>query len=394
MGKKADPNLFTPAPLPVAPLDDAGRLACLRLIRSNNVGPVRFRQLINHFGGAENALAALPEIAAQTSPGRPIKICPASRAEAELEAAQKIGATPVFTVEPGYPALLAMTDAPPPMLYVKGNADLLNQPCFGIVGSRNASAAGVKLTRSFAAALAQAGLCIVSGLARGIDAAAHQAALHQATIAVVAGGLDVIYPPEHAELLDQIAAKGAVISEMPPGFVPRGADFPRRNRIIAGISVGVLIVEAAQKSGSLVTARLANEIGREVFAVPGHPLDPRARGTLHLLKDGATLATSPDDILDVLQPMATGAESGLSEAEPFTAFQTASPDDIAAPGEEDTDAVLASLSPNPIDIDEIARTTGLSVRTVRSVLFELDLSGVVEHHGQQLVALTTPPTST
>lgn len=388
MAKNDVPTLFTPAPLPVAALDDTGRLACLRLIRSTNIGPVTFRKLINQFGGAEEALAALPDIAGRSGTARRIKICSKARAEAELEAARKIGAKPFFTIEPGYPGLLAVTDTPPPMLYVRGDSTLLNKAAIAIVGSRQSSAAGVKIARTFAAQLADAGLCIVSGLARGIDAAAHQAALSRSTIAVVAGGVDVIYPPEHSDLYAQIAEKGAIISEMPPGFLPRGTDFPRRNRIIAGISLGVVIVEAARKSGSLVTARLASEIGREVFAVPGHPLDPRAEGTLNLLKDGATLVRNAGDVLDVLQPMTARMQPpGLGELEQGDhdfvepALLTASP-----PSDADTETVLQLLTPNPIDIDELARASNLPVRTVRSVIFELDLSGLIEHHGQQLIA--------
>ncbi len=383
-------NLFTPAPLPVAPLDQAGRIACLRLIRSTNVGPVTFRKLINHHGGAEQALAALPAIAERNTKQRAIKICPAERAEAELAAAAKVGAVPLFTIEPGFPAHLAVTDAPPPLLYIKGNAALLAQPSIAIVGSRQASAAGVKLARTFSAQLAEAGLCIVSGLARGIDAAAHKAALNKATIAVLAGGVDITYPPEHVELQHAIAQHGCLVSEMPPGFQPRGADFPRRNRIIAGISLGVLIVEAARRSGSLVTARLASEMGREVFAVPGHPLDPRAEGTLQLLKDGASLATKVEDILETLQPIGADLQPGLSEpAHHMTQslHKAATAEAPAPPNDSQTADVLAALGPNPIDVDELARATGLAIRIVRSIVFELDLSGRIEHHGHQLIAL-------
>jgi len=386
-----EPSLFTPAPLPVAALDDAGRIACLRLIRSSNIGPVTFRKLINLHGGAEQALAALPEMAKRANTKRKINICPVARAEAELEAAEKAGAIPLFTIEPGFPALLAVTDAPPPMLYVRGNAELLNKPCVAIVGSRQSSAAGIKLARTFASGLGEAGLCIVSGLARGIDGAAHQASLATGTIAVVAGGVDVAYPPEHETLQNSIADCGCVVSEMPPGFSPRGTDFPRRNRIIAGVSLGVIIIEAARKSGSLVTARMASEIGRDVFAVPGHPLDPRAQGTLKLLKDGALLAISASDVLEALTPIGLGLQDGLSEPDeqhPFHSLtEPAPPLSHAPPDEAALEDVLSALGPNPIDMDEVARATGLTIRTVRSIVFELDLSGRIEHHGQQLIAL-------
>lgn len=395
-----EPSLFVPAPLPVAPLDDAGRLACLRLIRSTNVGPVTFRKLINQFGGAQNALSALPELASKTNSRRKFRICPAARAEAELEAAKKIGAEPLFTIEPGFPSALAVTDAPPPMLYVKGDVALLNTPCLAIVGSRQASAAGIKLARTIAAGCAEAGLTIVSGLARGIDGAAHSAALPTATIAVVAGGIDQIYPPEHEQLHNKIAEQGCLASEMPPGFIPRSADFPRRNRIIAGLSLGVVIIEAARKSGSLVTARMAGEMGREVFAVPGHPLDPRAQGTLKLLRDGAQLATCADDIVEVLKPIAAAHTTGLAEAAELPEFNAPT---VPSPTNADSgnfatnqssaiDLVLNALGPHPVEMDELARATGLSIRDVRSVVFELDLSGEIEHHGHQLIGLRTTGT--
>ncbi len=293
---------LTPAPLPQAPLDAAQRLACLRLIRSDNVGPVTFRELINHFGGAEPALAALPELSRRGG-RQSIRICPEAQARSELEAADRIGARPLFTIEPGYPPALAALEAPPPLLYVKGDIGLLARPMVAIVGARNASGAGQKLARMFASALGRAGYVIASGLARGIDAAAHEAALESGTVAVLAGGLDNIYPPEHAELQRQIGTRGCLVSENPPGFVPRAQDFPRRNRIISGVALGVLIVEAARRSGTLITARAAADQGRVVFAVPGHPLDPRAEGTNRLLKDGATIATEPEDVIEALAPM-------------------------------------------------------------------------------------------
>jgi DNA processing protein len=300
---------LTPAPLPQAPLDAAQRLACLRLIRSDNVGPVTFRELINHFGGAEPALAALPELSRRGG-RQAIRICPREAAEAELEAAHRIGARPLFTIEPGYPPALAAVDAPPPLLYVKGDTAHLTRPIVAIVGARNASAAGQKLARMFAARIGSAGFVIASGLARGIDRAAHEAALEHGTIAVLAGGLDNVYPPEHAELQHRIGERGCLISENAPGFAPRAQDFPRRNRIISGVALGVLIVEAARRSGTLITARTAAEQGREVFAVPGHPLDPRAEGTNRLLKTGATIATEPEDVIATLLPMLREVSAG------------------------------------------------------------------------------------
>lgn len=378
-------DLFTAAPLPVAALGPAERLACLRLIRSENVGAVTFRELINHFGGAQAALEALPELSKRGGRGRPIRICPRDQAEAELEAAEAVGAAPVFTIEPGYPPALAATEAPPPMLYVKGRAELLSQHAIAIVGSRQSSAAGQKLARQLGKDLGTAGYVVVSGLARGIDGAAHEAAMATGTVAVLAGGLDVVYPPEHADLQQRIGRDGCLVSEMPPGFSPRGQDFPRRNRIISGISLGVIVVEAARRSGSLITARMAAEQGREVFAVPGHPLDPRAEGTNQLLKDGATLATEAADVVAALEP--------LSGRRPPPMAHVEDPRPVAAPqpppllGTDDRSAVLAALGPAPIEVDEIARAARISVRAARLLIMELDLAGRIEHHGQQMVSL-------
>lgn len=388
MPKRDTPTLFTPAPLPVSLLDDAERLACLRLIRSSQVGPVTFRELINHFGGAANALKALPSFARRA--GRAVEICPEEDAVAELRAARKVGARPVFTIEPGYPPALAAVDAPPPLLYVKGRPELLAAPCVAIVGSRQASAAGTKLSRLFARELAESGLVIVSGLARGIDAAAHEASLAYGTVAVLAGGVDIIYPPEHETLQARIGEEGCLLTEQPPGFVPRAKDFPRRNRLISGISLGVIVIEAARRSGTLVTARFAGEQGREVFAVPGHPLDPRAEGTNQLLKSGATLVTEPRDVLDVLAPQLARQHKGLTEDRlaSFTPEPAPEPQTTRAsePGDRERERVLAALGPNPIDIDEVVRATALDAREVRIVLMELDLAGEIARHGSQMVS--------
>lgn len=388
MPKRDTLTLFTPAPLPVSRLDDAERLACLRLIRSSQVGPVTFRELINHFGGAANALKALPSFARRA--GRAVEICPEEDAVAELRAARKVGARPVFTIEPGYPPALAAVDAPPPLLYVKGRPELLAAPCVAIVGSRQASAAGTKLSRLFARELAEGGLVIVSGLARGIDAAAHEASLAYGTVAVLAGGVDIIYPPEHETLQARIGEEGCLLTEQPPGFVPRAKDFPRRNRLISGISLGVIVIEAARRSGTLVTARFAGEQGREVFAVPGHPLDPRAEGTNQLLKSGATLVTEPRDVLDVLAPQLARQHKGLTEDRlaSFTPEPAPEPQTTRAsePGDRERERVLAALGPNPIDIDEVVRATALDAREVRIVLMELDLAGEIARHGSQMVS--------
>lgn len=377
---------FFPAPsLPIAPLDDASRLACLRLIRSENVGPVTFRQLINHFGGAQSALDALPEMSRRAGRGKPLKIFAAGLAERELELARIARSIPIFTIEPGYPAALAQLDHPPPMIYARGNPDLLASPMIAIVGSRLASAAGIKLTRQFAAELGQAHLVIASGLARGIDGAAHEMALATGTVAVVAGGIDIVYPPEHAKLYNEITQRGCIVTEMPPGYQPRAQDFPRRNRIISGVSLGVVIIEAAKRSGTLVTARYAAEQGREVFAVPGHPLDPRAEGTNGLLKNGATLTTCTADILEVLGPITGRAPVQL--AEPVTTFAPLPTPPPPRLTDGDLDQVISTLGPAPIDIDAIVRATSLPIRAIHIALMELDLAGRIERHGSQLVSL-------
>jgi DNA processing protein len=380
--------LFAAAPLPTAKLGPAEQLACLRLIRSENVGPVTFRELINHFGGAGAALDALPELSRRGGRARSIRICPAADAEAELAAARKIGAEPVFTIEPGYPALLAAIDAPPPMLYIKGRHALLNMPAVAIVGSRLCSAAGSKLAAHFASGLGDAGYVVVSGLARGIDGVAHQAALSRGTVAVLAGGIDMIYPPEHGRLYAEIAEQGCLVSERPPGFIAREKDFPRRNRIISGLSLGVVIVEAAARSGTLTTARFASDQGRDVFAVPGHPLDPRAEGTNTLIKNGATLVTEPHDVIAALQPI-SGLQEPASRArwqpvEPLAVATAAIPPEV---GSDERDRVAGALGPAPVDLDALVRATGLPLRTVRIALVELDLAGRISRPGPGLIAL-------
>lgn len=385
-------DLFTPAPLPVAALDDRGRLACLRLIRSENVGPTTFRQLINHYGGAEAALEALPGIARRAGRGRPLKICPVAAAESELEAAQRAGAIPLFTIEPGYPAFLAAIEAPPPLLYVRGALTVLLRDMVAVVGSRQCSANGITMAQIMARGIGEAGYAVVSGLARGIDGAAHRTALATGTVAVVAGGIDHVYPPENRDLFSMIPAEGgAIITELWPGYQPRAQDFPRRNRIISGVTRGVVVVEAAKRSGGLVTARFAGEQGREVFAVPGHPLDPRAEGTNYLIRQGATLVTGPEDVLEELGPI-TGRRQ-LRGEEPSRPAPAAPRDGLAhipagveTSGDESRNAVLAALGAAPVNADVLVRVTGLPTRAVQIALMELDLAGMIERHGGQLVS--------
>ncbi len=361
------------------------RIAWLRLIRSENVGPATFRALVNEFGGAEAAIDALPLLSRRG--GRSdIRLCTAAEAEAELAAADRLGASLVAVGEPGYPPALAQVDAPPPLLYAKGRLDLANIPIVAIVGARNGSAVGQKFTRQIATELALEGFVIASGLARGIDTAAHMAALEHGTIAVLAGGIDIVYPPENEELQHAIGERGLLISERSPGFSPRGKDFPRRNRLISGISLGVVVIEAAERSGSLITARFAGEQGREVFAVPGSPLDPRSAGTNNLLKQGACLVTSARDILETLAPI-LGRPPAPPPVELAAADEHRAPEPLPDIRQSERELVVSALGPSPVDIDELIRATGVTTRKVHIVLLELDLAGRLQRHGQQLVSL-------
>jgi DNA processing protein len=363
-------------------LTDEQRIDWLRLIRSQNVGPRTFRALINHFGGAHAALAALPALARRGGGGITPQIYSRDQAEREIEAARKIGVAFVAIGESDYPRRLQMIDDPPPLIALRGNRAALMLPAVAIVGSRNASAAGIKLTQRIARGLSEAGFATVSGLARGIDAAAHRASLDTGTIAVLAGGHDRVYPPEHDELLDAILSAGTAITEMPLGWEPRARDFPRRNRLISGLSLGVVIVEAAKRSGSLITARLALEQGREVFAIPGSPLDPRAEGTNGLIKQGATPVTETSDVVSVLQPI-MGIE--LPAREPETPESDRVQD--VEPAADERAAIIALLSPTPVQIDDLVRLSKTSARVVRMVLLELEIAGRLERHGGGLVSL-------
>jgi DNA processing protein len=361
-------------------LTDEQRLDWLRLIRSHNVGPRTFRALLNHFGGPRAALEALPTLARRGGASAP-QICSREQAEREIEACGKFGVALVALGEAHYPRRLQMIDDAPPLIAIRGNAAVLAMPPVAIVGSRNACAAGVKITERMTRGLCEAGFATVSGLARGIDAAAHRASIATGTVAVLAGGQDRIYPPEHADLLDQILRTGLALTEMPLGWEPRARDFPRRNRLISGLSLGVVIVEAAKRSGSLITARLALEQGREVFAVPGSPLDPRAEGTNSLIKQGATPVTEADDIVSVLRPI-IGADLPARDDDADEAEQSP-----AEPAPDERARVIALLSPAPVSIDDLIRLSGTSTRIVRMVLLELEIAGRIERHGGGLVSL-------
>lgn len=365
-------------------LTEKQRIAWLRLIRSENVGPATFRQLINHCGSAENALDMLPELSRRGGATRALRIAGIGDAEREMEAARRHGARFVGIGEPDYPPALRHIDGAPPLVSIKGRSSIAIRPSLGIVGSRNASVVGAKFASMIARRCGQAGYVITSGLARGIDTAAHSASLETGTIAVLAGGLDRPYPPENIGLLDEITyGTGLAISEMPFGWEPRARDFPRRNRLIAGISLGVVVVEAAGKSGSLITARLAGDFGRLVFAVPGSPLDPRCHGTNSLLKQGAIVTTGAEDVLEALAP--------LSQLDLFEATVVEEPgganDPLPPPDHGDREVIINALGPTPVEIDDIIRHTRLAASSIYIVLLELDLAGRLHRHSGGLVSL-------
>ncbi|WJR67288.1 DNA-processing protein DprA [Neorhizobium sp. CSC1952] len=364
-------------------LTERQRIAWLRLIRSDNVGPATFRDLINHCGSAENALAMLPELSARGGATRAIRIATVQEAERELEAARRHGARFIGIGEPDYPPALRQIEGAPPLLAVKGDLAAATRPSVGIVGSRNASIAGAKFAAMIARDCGRAGYTITSGLARGIDTAAHRASLETGTIAVLAGGLDQPYPPENVPLLDEITdGAGLAVSEMPFGWEPRARDFPRRNRLISGISLGVVVVEAAERSGSLITARMATDFGRLVFAVPGSPLDPRCHGTNGLLKQGAIVTTGSDDVIEALAP--------LSQLDLFAGPVVEEPEktgDMLPPNDDDRSMIVSALGPTPVDIDDIIRHTGLSASSVYLILLELDLAGLLHRHPGGMVSL-------
>ena len=362
----------------------------LRLFRSQNVGPIIYRQLLGHYGSAGEALDAAPALA-RRSGGRAIKICPADAAQAELDALDQLGAQLLTLGEPAYPVSLAAIDDAPPVLAVRGRAELLSQASIAVVGARNASTNGRNLAHRLAADLSETAdgtaYVVVSGLARGIDGAAHRGALDAggATVAVMAGGVDIVYPPEHDALYADICDNGAVVSELPPGRRPQAAHFPRRNRIIAGLSLGVVVVEAATRSGSLITARLALEQGREVFAVPGSPLDPRSRGANRLIRDGATLTESAADVRSVLAPMlAAPPPPDITPPILFEGLADSEGDGL----DSARTAVAACLSPTPVTVDEIVRQCQVTAPVVHTVLLEMELAGLIERQpGNRIAAI-------
>jgi DNA processing protein len=405
-------------------LTQSERLARMRLARSTNVGPVTFRKMLERFGSGRNAIDALPDIIARATNARTIKLASREETVEEIEAAKRCKARPVIFGDPEYPALLARIDDAPPYFYAIGRIELLGKVAIGIVGARNASATGCGFARKISHELVSAGYSVVSGMARGIDGAAHTAALKAAgktsggTIAVLGGGVDVIYPREHQDLYAQLCEQGCVISEMPPGLQPQARHFPRRNRIISGLSLGTVVIEAGRNSGSLITARFAAEQGRDVFAVPGSPTDPRAAGPNSLIRDGAILCDSADVILDALRTAerndhlfeqihtfdfdASNLPSASSSVTYAEIVASMDQDAIIIDGKnpaqdneikdisegnaarmsasDDMGKLLDLLSPAPLPIDELIRTSDLPAEQVSTILIELELAGRVERH--------------
>jgi DNA processing protein len=365
------------APMPT--LAHEPLLDVLRLIRCENVGSVTFFQLMRRYGSAARALSALPMLAARGGARRNITVCPESKAQTEIEKTRLFGAEFIPYGHVHYPRLLMQIADPPPLLVVRGHTHLLaSRPLIAMVGSRNASAHGCQFARKLAKDLGDAGYIVVSGLARGIDAYAHQGALEKGTIGVIAGGIDHIYPPENAKLYDAMRATGAVVSEAPFGTAPLPRHFPARNRIIAGMSMGTLVVEATKKSGSLITADFAVENGRDVFAVPGFPMDPRSVGTNHLIQQGAHLIGSAADIVEALRSRPYHLREHIPD---FGLFRDAAQ---AVEDDENLDTeraiVLGLLSSSPVAIEELIIMSGVEARIVNVLLLELELAGMLDRH--------------
>ena len=365
-------------------LNDAERADWLRLARTTGVGPVTFAGLIGRYGDAAKALEALPKLSTTSGRKRKVVIPAPSVIERELDAIEAFGAELLCAGEPGFPAMLSALSPPPPVLIIKGQTSLLSQTSIGMVGARNASAAGRKIARDMAADIGRAGHVVVSGLARGIDGEAHAASLKTGTIAVLGGGVDHVYPPQHEALYHALASDGLIVSESPMGYRATARDFPRRNRFISGLSRGLVVVEASERSGSLITARMAAEQGREVMAVPGSPLDPRAAGTNRLLKDGAHLVVNGGDVLDVM--------SGLSPLSVRTTGDGSWDDspDGDQPSIDQLTAVQDALSFHPMPVEEIARAADMGVSRCLIVLVELELDGIAVTFPGGLAALAPP----
>lgn len=351
----------------------------LRLIRTPGIGPIAYRQLLMRFGSASAALAAIPDLASRGG-GRPPAIFAKDKAEREAAEVEKLGARYLILGQGLYPRALAELENAPPLLTAKGDLALLDRPMIAIVGARNASAAACRFARGLAHDLGQENVTVVSGLARGIDSAAHDGSLESGTVAAIAGGIDIYYPPENEARQKDIAERGLLIAEMPPGTEPRARHFPYRNRIIAGLAAGTVVVEAAPRSGSLITARLAGEAGREVMAVPGSPLDPRAQGCNQLIRDGATLVQGAADVLEALRPIGGVA----SQRHPFDHQPPVDPVEADAGIRARVEELLG---PSAVPVDEIVRLSEAPAGAVQLVLLELELGGRLERHAGGKVSL-------
>ncbi|MCK6418126.1 MAG: DNA-processing protein DprA [Alphaproteobacteria bacterium] len=368
-------------------VDEAEKLAWLRLARTENVGPVTFYRLVETCGGAAQALDRLPELSRRGGRAKPLIPPAVTAVEKEYAALRKIGGDIIIAREPDYPLALAATDDAPPVISVLGRRELLNQPTVAIVGARNASLNGRKFAEILARDLGRQKQVIASGLARGIDTAAHQGSLESGTIAVVAGGIDVVYPEENQKLYEEISEQGLIIAESPLGQKPFAQSFPKRNRIVSGLSQGVVIVEATLRSGSLITARLAGEQGRDVFAVPGHPLDPRAEGTNHLIREGVTLVRNATDVLESL--MNFSGQPRLSEPPARAPVFDLPEAEIEEPPEDARTRLIASLSHEAVNVDELVRTCAIGVAATQILLLELELAGRLKRLPGNRVSLIT-----
>lgn len=364
---------------PAGPADADRAFARLQLIRSPRIGPVTYRQLIARFGDARAALDALPQLALRGGGGAPAKLAQPDAIRRELAAAAKLGARHVFLDDADYPRLLAELENAPAAMLVRGDLSLTARSCVAMVGARNASAAACRFARQIAQGLAQEGVTVVSGLARGIDTSAHLGSIDGGTVGVIASGIDIAFPPENRELQERVASEGLLIAEQPPGTEPLARHFPSRNRIIAGLALGTVVVEAAPRSGSLITARIAGEAGRDVMAVPGSPLDPRAQGCNLLIREGATLIQSVEDIVEAIRPINTRAMRA-----PISSY-TVEP--AAEPGAAERRAIESLLGPVPVPVDELIRQAALPSATVQLMLLELELSGRLERHAGGRVSL-------
>lgn len=366
-------------------LSDHEKVARLRLIRSENVGPITFFKLLDRFKSGVNALEALPELAKSGGRAARLRVCPQSVAEDEIATAEGSETKMIHWGEPGYPPLLGHIDDPPPILFVRGHTRFLTKRAVGFVGSRNASINGRRFAKTTTKAIGAAGYMIVSGMARGIDAAAHEGALKTGTLAVLGGGVDIIYPRENAELYDNLITRGAVCSEVPMGITPQARHFPRRNRIISGIARGVVVLEAGARSGSLITARMALEQGREVFAVPGPPHDPRVKGANTLIRQGAQLTEDASDVIETLGGMSAQSLSLSERPKPTYDGVAETVSDTSL--ERTRRRVVSALDYGPTDVDDIIRDADGEAAAVATVLLELELAGRLERHFGNRVSL-------